>query len=176
MAKSPTDQESVPKNMQAAFEAVVNLTDVFCQEHLNAEYAVLCRKMAGVLCRLRPSPLARGNPAGWAAGIVSVVGRTNFLDDPSQHPYMKIGDIGPKFGIGASTAAAKASQIRRVARTGPLELEWQLPSRLRDHPLAWMIQVNGLLVDARSAPREIQEEAFRLGLIPFVPGEEGTGE
>jgi hypothetical protein len=38
-----------------------------------------------------------------------------------------------------------------------------------DNPLAWMIQVNGLVADARRLPREIQEEAFRKGLIPYIP-------
>jgi hypothetical protein len=36
-----------------------------------------------------------------------------------------------------------------------------------------MITVNGLIIDARSAPRHIQEEAFRKGLIPYIPGEQG---
>jgi hypothetical protein len=36
--------------------------------------------------------------------------------------------------------------------------------------MAWMIEVNGLVVDARRLPREIQEEAFRKGLIPSIPG------
>lgn len=35
--------------------------------------------------------------------------------------------------------------------------------------MAWLIQVNGLIVDARHASREIQEEAFRRGLIPYLP-------
>lgn len=32
-----------------------------------------------------------------------------------------------------------------------------------------MITVNGIVMDARQAPREVQEEAFRLGLIPSLP-------
>jgi len=32
--------------MQAKFEEIVSLTDTFCQEHLNDEYAQLCRKLA----------------------------------------------------------------------------------------------------------------------------------
>jgi hypothetical protein len=32
-----------------------------------------------------------------------------------------------------------------------------------------MIQVNGLIVDARHLPRDIQEEAARKGLIPSSP-------
>ncbi len=51
----------------------------------------------------------------------------------------------------------------------PLDPAWCLPSKLADNPLAWMIQVNGLIVDARTAPRAIQEEAFRRGLIPYIP-------
>jgi hypothetical protein len=34
-----------------------------------------------------------------------------------------------------------------------------------------MIQVNnGFIVDPRYAPHAIQEEAFRKGLIPYIPG------
>lgn len=35
--------------------------------------------------------------------------------------------------------------------------------------MAWLIQVNGLIVDTRQAPREIQEEVFQQGLIPYLP-------
>ncbi len=48
---------------------------------------------------------------------------------------------------------------------------WCLPSRLARHPTAWLISVNGFPMDARIAPREILEEAFRKGLIPYLPKE-----
>jgi hypothetical protein len=34
------------------------------------------------------------------------------------------------------------------------------------HPLAWIVEVNGLLLDARTLPPELQDEARRRGLIP----------
>ena len=37
------------------------------------------------------------------------------------------------------------------------------------NPRAWLVQLNGFLVDVRTLDREIQEEAFRKGLIPYVP-------
>lgn len=46
---------------------------------------------------------------------------------------------------------------------------WTLPSKLDGNPMIWMITVNGLLLDARYVPRDIQEEAFRKGLIPYIP-------
>ena len=41
--------------------------------------------------------------------------------------------------------------------------------------LAWMVEVDGIPMDARALPREIQEEAFRLGLIPFLPEVDESG-
>jgi hypothetical protein len=39
------------------------------------------------------------------------------------------------------------------------------------NPLTWLVIINGLVVDVRNLPREIQEELARRGLIPFVPSE-----
>lgn len=50
---------------------------------------------------------------------------------------------------------------------------WTLPSRLAENPLVWMLSVNGVIVDVRTMPRELQEQAYDLGLIPFVPAARG---
>jgi hypothetical protein len=50
-----------------------------------------------------------------------------------------------------------------------MDPEWTLPSRIDDNPMVWMISVNGLILDARYVPREIQEAAYRKGLIPYIP-------
>ena len=39
----------------------------------------------------------------------------------------------------------------------------------QSHPTAWLIQLDGMIVDARNLPVAVQEEAFRRGLIPFMP-------
>ena len=46
-----------------------------------------------------------------------------------------------------------------------------LPGRMDDSLLPWLISVNGFIVDARSLPRPLQEEAYRKGLIPYLPGD-----
>ncbi len=66
------------------------------------------------------------------------------------------------------TATTKARAIERALKIEPLDPRWCVPSILEQNPLAWMI-VDGLMLDARDAPREIQEVAFRKGLIPFIP-------
>lgn len=159
----------VPSNMKAIHDRIVQLTDDFCEQHLNQEYAELCRRMAAALSRKRRSPLAQGRVESWACGIIYALGRVNFLFDKSQTPHMRPDDLCPPFGVSKATAAAKAKKISDSLNVDLLDPKWTLPSKLGDNPMAWLIQVNGLLVDARHEPREIQEEAYRLGLIPYLP-------
>jgi hypothetical protein len=37
---------------------------------------------------------------------------------------------------------------------------------LEQHPMAWLVEVDGLIVDARMLPAEVRDEARRRGLIP----------
>ncbi|MCD6345371.1 MAG: hypothetical protein J7M17_07210 [Anaerolineae bacterium] len=159
----------VPKKMRAKYDEIVKLTDDFCQVHLNDEYAELCRKMAAKLSRKRPSPLERGRVKSWAAAIIYTIGRINFLFDKTQTPHLKARQLCQLIGVSQNTASGKSTEIMRMFNLTQFDPDWTLPSRMDGNPLAWMISVNGLIVDARSAPREIQEEAFRLGLIPYLP-------
>jgi hypothetical protein len=152
-------------------DVIINLIDQFCQEYLNEEYAVLCRKLAEKLARKRPSPLLHGSPNTWASGIVRTVGWINFLHDKSQTPYMRLSDIDAGFGISASSGAAKQAAIRRLLHMHQFNHEWTLPSRMDDNPLIWMLEVNGFMMDVRHAPREVQEIAFNKGLIPYIPAD-----
>jgi hypothetical protein len=166
MAKQkPTQVES--KNQ--AVEEIVGLVDAFCREHLNDEYADLCRRLTEKLGRKRPSPLVSGKPNTWASGIVRTIGWVNFLDDPSQKPHMKLTAIDNAFGVGASTGQSKSMLIRKTLKIGPMDPEWSLRSQMEKNPMVWMIQVDGFVVDVRSLTREIQEEALRQGLIPYIP-------
>jgi Domain of unknown function (DUF6398) len=158
-----------------ALGVIIGLIDQFWKEHLNEEYAVLCRKVAEKLARKRPSPLLHGSPNAWASGIVRAVGGVNFLHDKSQTPYMHSTDIDYYLGTSPSSGAAKLAAIRKMLKMYQLDPNWTLPSRLDDNPMAWMLQVNGFMVDLRHAPREVQEIAFNKGLIPYIPADRQQG-
>lgn len=104
--RKPADAAS-PDQGSLVFDEIADLVDAFCKEHLNAEYADLCRKLTEKLARKRPSPLASGKPNTWACGIVRTIGWVNFLDDKSQTPHMKLTAIDKAFGV--AKAPAKAS-------------------------------------------------------------------
>jgi hypothetical protein len=166
---APARSNSVPKAMLPVYEKIVGLTDDVCARHLDAEYRDMARAMTAALCRRRPSPLASGQPRTWACGIVYVLGRVNFLGDKSFSPHMTTADLCAAFGVGESTAHAKARAIEEALGAGPFDPQWVVPSLAERNPLTWMAEVNGLLVDLRDMPREVQEIAFAKGLIPYIP-------
>jgi hypothetical protein len=45
---------------------------------------------------------------------------------------------------------------------------------MEENPLIWMIQVNGMIVDVRHMPLEVQEIAYAKGYIPYIPGNKKT--
>jgi hypothetical protein len=159
----------LPAGFRADAEAITRLTDGFAAEHLDEEYAALCRKLVGKLARKRPSPLLRGELRIWAAAAIYTIGRVNFLFDPSQKPHLSGDAISQLTGVPKSTLAAKAKLICDLLRIRPLEPEYCRRELLAENPLAWLIEVDGLIVDARTMPPEIQEEARRRGLIPDMP-------
>jgi hypothetical protein len=161
--------EKIPKSMVEKVSAITAQTDAFCEKHLNDEYRVVIHRVIGTFARKRPSPLLRGEENVWAAAAVHAVGRVNFLDDPSQTPHCKPKIIYEFFGIAESTGQRKSKEIRDMLKIGPMSPEWTLPSRLAENPGVWLLQVNGLIIDIRRAPVELQQLAFEKGLIPFVP-------
>ena len=173
MAKHSASQ-SVPKEMQARFDEITQITDVFSQAYLNDEYKQLCRQLTATLCRKRPSPLVGGKVATWACAIIHALGTVNFLFDASQKPHVPARQIAGYFDISMSTMQAKSKQIRDLLDMYQLAPDWTLPSKVDANPLIWMLKVNGLFMDVRYAPRAVQEEAFYKGLIPYIPDDRRT--
>jgi hypothetical protein len=49
---------------------------------------------------------------------------------------------------------------------------WMLRSLVDQNPLVWMAEVNGMLVDLRDMPRELQVIAYEKGVIPCIPADQ----
>ncbi len=161
--------ENVPKPMQEKYKEIIEITDSFSRENLNDEYAQLIRFAVAALCRKRPSPVGTGKANTWACGVAHAIGMVNFLFDKSQSPHISAKDLYQKFGVGESTGNAKSKAVRTMLGMYQLDPNWSLPSRLESNPMVWMLSVNGMIVDIRSLPREVQEIAFEKGLIPYIP-------
>jgi len=166
-----TNSLKVPEPMQGLFDEITSISDVFCKEYLNDEYAEMARKMTATLARKRPSPLVNGQAKSWAAGILYTLGQANFLFDKSQTPHMRADELCKKIGVSQQTASGRAQKIKQTLKIFQMHPDWTLPSRVDDNPMIWILQINGYMVDIRSMPREVQVIAFDKGLIPYIPAD-----
>ncbi len=158
--------KTTPSPARKAAEDIIAAIDRICAEHLDEEYAGLCCKVIDKLARKRPSPLLRGEPRVWAGAVLYTVGTVNFLFDKTQRPHMTSDQLAKATGVGASTLGHKSRFIRDALGIVAMDPRYCRRELLADNLLAWLIEVNGLWMDARTLPPEVQAEARRRGLIP----------
>jgi hypothetical protein len=163
----------LPIAFRERYAELVEIIRPFCDSHLNDEYKEVCCRMAADLCQ-DGSPILKGKANSWAAGIIWSVGRVNFLSDPSFEPSMTQLEFSKAIGVSPATISAKSREIWAGLDLMQLDPVYTLISRMDRNPLIWMVEVNGLLIDLRHVPREVQQAAFEQGLIPYVPNDEDT--
>jgi hypothetical protein len=175
-ALTELDALKIPAGLRPVAEEIVSITDSVCLALLDEGYADLARRAVAKLSRKRPSPLPSGRRSTWAAGVVYAVGQVNFLADPASEPCVTADQLSAAFGVAKPTMGTKAKQVRDALGISHFSPEFQLASVAAENPALWFIQVDGLVMDARSLPLDIQAEAYQLGFIPYIPalGPEGT--
>ena len=156
----------IPLELRPRVAEMLAITDEVCAERLDREYGELCRALVGRLARKRPSRLARGDTRIWAGGAIYAVGTVNFLFDRSEQPYLSADQLAECVGVVKTTMANKAALIVKTLDLGVYEPDLTRVAMLEEHPLSWMVMINGFIVDARTLPEEIQDEARRRGVIP----------
>ena len=164
----PADTLRVPVAMLPLVEPMNRWIDAFCDAYLDEEYAYLSKKMLAKLARKRPSPLERGDPIIWAASVVYTVGRVNFLDDPTQTPHLTLDQFSEASEVTKSSLSRKFRIIAEAVDTHEFDPEYCRRAVAAQSSTPWLVEVDGLIVDARMLPPELQAEARRLGLIPDI--------
>jgi hypothetical protein len=175
---SVTDLDSlrIPHAARATARQVLALTDEFCRAHLDPEYAELSGRLIGKLARKRPSPLGRGDLRIWAAGVVYALAQVNFLFDKAQTPHLTADRLSELCDVKKTTMANKGRLIRDLVGLDHFDPEFMRRDLVAGSPLVWMLRLDDLIVDARQLPSELQVEAHRRGLIPYVPAlQDGDG-
>ena len=85
---------------------------------------------------------------------------------------MTMVEVCAAFGVGQSTASGKARVISDALHTNRMDPTWMLKSIADQNPLMWMAEINGMLVDVRDMPREVQVIAYEKGMIPYIPADQ----
>jgi len=166
----------IPAAMRPAAEAIIALTDQVCPGLLDEEYAELARSVVAKLARKRPSPIQSGRAPTWAGAVVYALGQVNFLFDSSRELHRTADELSAAFGVAKTTMGSKAKQVRDMLKMSYFKPEFLRADVIAENPMVWFIEVDGLPMDARSLPLDLQTVAFRRGYIPYIPalGPEGT--
>lgn len=150
----------VPPKLRERCTQIIAVTDKFCHERLTEEYRELCRDMAIDLCQ-PGTPVAKGKPNAWAAGIVHSVGWVNGLSDPSQEPHATAAEIAQGCGVSEATMHVRSRELRAGFDLAPFDPAWSLPSRAQDNPF---LQLAAALAEAGLLPPGIEYDP-QTGLI-----------
>ena len=138
----------LPKRLQPQYDAVAGLTDGFFLQHLHdGDLAACARQMVANLARKRSAPLADGNSARWAAGVVHSVLRVNRrIDDPAAGRTRKkrngqgkgTGSIADAvalwFELDATSPAAAAAEIDDLLGVQEWDERYATPATLEQSP------------------------------------------
>jgi len=103
---------------QERIQEVEALLDAFCQAKLSPELGGYVRSLWEKVGRTRTYVITGGKKEVWAAAVVYLIARLNFLFDRSSPAYMPPDDICAFFGTKKSTTASKAAEIERTCRIG----------------------------------------------------------
>jgi hypothetical protein len=172
---SPARSLRIPPALAPRADRIIAATDRICDERLDGDYKGFARKLVGRLGRKRQSPLAFGEEPVWAGAVLYTVGRYNYLFEGGEQPHMTRDELGKLTGVPKRKMAEKSKEIRDFLRMGDLEPE--LMKRKYVHAIVnpYHMMVDGLIVDARGLPPEVQDEAVRRGLVPPIPPAPGEG-
>ncbi len=156
-----TDKAAIATKTQQ----LIDLTNAFSESYLDADYKQLCEKLIRKMARKRVVPFMSGKPETWAAGVVHSLGMINFLFDRSFAPYVASTEIATFFGVGQSTVQLKSKAIRDMFKMNRLDIEWMTERMADRNPVAYMVIIDGVPVDARTLPTEVQQALREAGFI-----------
>ena len=146
---------------KAAIEAKKNqlleMTDSFCDSHLDEDYKRLCVKLIEKMSRKRNVPFLSGRIEIWASAIIYALGSINFLFDRSFEPYVCADDICDYFRSNKSTVSQKAKVIRDMFRMQYYDDNFSTTVMMEKNPFDKLVVVNGLVVPIESLPPEIRD-------------------
>ncbi len=97
---------------------IKDLMLAFCEEHLDEELYGYAIELCDMLGRKRKISISRGKKEIWAASIIYVIARLNFLFDPENEFFLSADTICDFFGTKKSTVGNKATQIEKACNLG----------------------------------------------------------
>ena len=133
-SSAPEDpKKRMPAKHRDRFDEVAALLGPFGQKHLDPELNGFVIELWTRICRRKMPDCLRGKPPVWAASVVHVIARMNFLSDRAQPVHLTFDTICDFFKVSKGTVGARATEIERMFHFRPhSELGLCRPSFIED--------------------------------------------
>ncbi|MBL7178771.1 MAG: SEC-C domain-containing protein [Desulfobacterales bacterium] len=102
------------QKIKASLLEIKNKIENFGQARLNELYTGLALKLCDRIARTRRLTIERGRTEIWAAAVIHVIARLNFLFDPENEIYITTDEMGAFFGTKKTTVSNKAGFIQEA--------------------------------------------------------------
>lgn len=144
----------------------------FCVEFLNEELESYALRLCDTLSRKRKISITSGKKEIWAASIIYVIARLNFLFDTKNELFLSSDVICDFFGTRKSTVGNKATQIEKACNLG-IGAEGFCSSEISDS-MTFVELSNGLVIPKSMLPKpgiivefanEKEEEEFKKYIV-----------
>jgi hypothetical protein len=103
---------------QERVEEIKEMVQAFCRKYLDEDLAGYSLKLCDTLGRKRTLDIGRGRKEIWAAAVIYVIARLNFLFDKANDYYVTANVICDYFGTTKSSTANKATTIEKACGLG----------------------------------------------------------
>ena len=157
-----TDSNSGGDKKERAIE-IKTMLNSFCEANLNEELEGYAIRLCDELSRKRKINILQGKKEIWAASIIYVISRLNFLFDKENENYITADIISDFFNANKSTIGNKATQIERVCNL-TIGAEGYCSKEITDSFAFYQTPEGFILPKSMIGDREI--------IIEFVEGEE----
>ena len=97
---------------------ISELVESFCNQYFDEELAACSSRLCDKLSRSRKLDITRGKQEIWAASIVYVIARVNFLFDKANNNFLTSDLICDFFNTKKTTTGNKATSIERTLNIG----------------------------------------------------------
>jgi hypothetical protein len=111
-----TTASRIPLAHRARFDEIAALIAHFGQIHLDAELTGFAIELWRRLCCRKASDCLRGKPEVWAASVIHVIARINFLSDRNEPVHLTFDTVCDFFHTSKTTIGGKATLIERTLK------------------------------------------------------------
>jgi hypothetical protein len=124
----PTRAKSTGANKKTErVDAIGKMIQTFGQKRLNPAYTDLSLKLCARISRMRKLSIERGRIEIWAAAILYVIARLNFLFDPENEINITADELCAFFGTKKTTVSSKAGLIQKACNLYIGDVEFSSP-------------------------------------------------